>query len=52
MQVTINVNDQVLLNVINKMVDRSNVGINKYGKALDNSNDGLVFFLITCDHNL
>ena len=45
MQVTINVNDQVLLNVINKMVDRSNVGINKYGKALDNSNDGLVFFL-------
>jgi hypothetical protein len=27
------------------MVDRSNVGINKYGKTLDNSNDGLVFFL-------
>ena len=45
MQVTINVNDPVLLNVINKMVDRSNTGIDKYGTTLKEDRSGLTFFL-------
>ena len=45
MQVTINVKDRVLLNVIDKMVDRSNNGIDKYGTTLKDDKSGLVFFL-------
>jgi uncharacterized membrane protein YgaE (UPF0421/DUF939 family) len=45
MQVKINVNDPVLLNVINKMVDRSNIGIDKYGTTLKEDKSGLTFFL-------
>lgn len=45
MQVTINVNDPILLNVINKMVDRSNTGIDKYGTTLKEDKSGLTFFL-------
>jgi uncharacterized membrane protein YgaE (UPF0421/DUF939 family) len=45
MQVTINVNDPVLLNVINKMVGRSNVGIDKYNTTLKEDKSGLMFFL-------
>ena len=45
MQVTINVKDRVLLNVIDKMVDRSNNGIDKYSTTLEDDKSGLVFFL-------
>jgi uncharacterized membrane protein YgaE (UPF0421/DUF939 family) len=45
MQVTINVNDPVLLNVINKMVSRSEAGIDKYGTTLEEDRSGLTFFL-------
>jgi hypothetical protein len=45
MQVTINVKDRVLLKVIDKMVDRSNNGIDKYGTTLKDDKSGLVFFL-------
>jgi hypothetical protein len=45
MQVKINVNDPVLLKVINKMVDRSNIGIDKYGTTLKEDKSGLTFFL-------
>ncbi len=45
MQVKIDVNDPILLEVINKMVDRSNAGIEKYGTTLKEDKGNLTFFL-------
>lgn len=45
MRVTIDVKDPVLLEVIQKMVERSNNGIDKYGTTLSDDQSGLVFFL-------
>lgn len=45
MQVKIDVKDPILLEVINKMVDRSNDGIEKYGTTLKEDKGNLTFFL-------
>ena len=45
MQVKINVKDKILLNVVEKMVERSDIGIKKYGATLEDDKSGLVFFL-------
>jgi hypothetical protein len=45
MLVTIDVKDEILIDVIHKMVERSNSGIEKYGTTLKEDGSGLVFFL-------
>ena len=45
MEVKINVKDPIVASVINKMIARSNIGIEKYGMTLKNDNKSPEYFL-------